>query len=268
MVRFATTFLVLVGPTYPLFAQDLPSPLIRAHAHNDYLHDKPLLDALSHGFCSVEADIFLVNGKLLVAHSIFELSSDRTLEDLYLKPLQQRCKQNGGRIYKDGPAFTLLIDIKAYGVNAYRALHELLSQYRDVFSYMKDGTFHELAVNAVISGDRPIEAITEGDFRIVGIDGRLGDLGSDLPAHLMPLISDNWRNHFKWRGVGEFSQEERSRLKAIVEKAHAKGRRVRFWSSADTPAMWQVLNEARVDLINTDDLPGLSRFLRTEANSE
>jgi len=39
-------------------AEDLvvtqPRPLIRAHAHNDYLHERPLLDVLSHGFCGVE----------------------------------------------------------------------------------------------------------------------------------------------------------------------------------------------------------------------
>src|SRR5688500_5242918 len=42
-----------------------PRVLPHAHAHNDYLHDRPLLDALDHGFNSVEADIFLVDGQLL-----------------------------------------------------------------------------------------------------------------------------------------------------------------------------------------------------------
>jgi len=32
-------------------------PLARAHAHNDYLHPRPMLDALDAGFTSVEADI-------------------------------------------------------------------------------------------------------------------------------------------------------------------------------------------------------------------
>ena len=45
-----------------------PKPLIQAHSHNDYEHQRPLLDALDCGFCSVEADIYLVEGKLLVAH--------------------------------------------------------------------------------------------------------------------------------------------------------------------------------------------------------
>jgi hypothetical protein len=56
----------------------LPRPLKHAHAHNDYLHPRPLDDALAHGFTSVEADVFLVDGDLLVAHTRSEIQSDRT----------------------------------------------------------------------------------------------------------------------------------------------------------------------------------------------
>lgn len=34
------------------------SPLDRAHAHNDYEHARPLIDALERGFGSVEADVY------------------------------------------------------------------------------------------------------------------------------------------------------------------------------------------------------------------
>ena len=44
------------------------TPLANAHSHNDYEHDRPLLDALDHGFKSIEADIFLFEGQLLVTH--------------------------------------------------------------------------------------------------------------------------------------------------------------------------------------------------------
>ena len=42
---------------------ELGAPLAQAHAHNDYEHDRPLLDALEHGFTSVEADVWLVDGR-------------------------------------------------------------------------------------------------------------------------------------------------------------------------------------------------------------
>ena len=74
------------------------TPLPHAHAHNDYEHARPLLDALAHGFCSVEADVFLRDGRLLVAHTPLDLKPERTLERLYLDPLRQRVRANGGQM--------------------------------------------------------------------------------------------------------------------------------------------------------------------------
>ena len=41
---------------------------LAAHAHNDYEHARPLLDALDAGFRSVEADVYYAGGKLAVSH--------------------------------------------------------------------------------------------------------------------------------------------------------------------------------------------------------
>ena len=54
------------------------------------------------------------------------------------------------------------------------------------------------------------------------------DFDSKEPAHLIPWISDNWTSHFKWRGEGAMSDEERAKLKEFVRKAHQSGRLVRF----------------------------------------
>ena len=48
-----------------------------------------------------------------------------------------------------------------------------------------------------------------------------------------------------------------------MKKAHDRGRRVRFWATPEKPALWQELFDADVDLLNTDDLPGLANFLQT-----
>src|SRR5687767_7205871 len=77
---------LLAGCTTPNSARDA-SPLLNAHAHNDYMHTQPLLEALDHGFCSVEADVFLVDGELLVAHDRAACRADRTIDRLYLDPL-------------------------------------------------------------------------------------------------------------------------------------------------------------------------------------
>ena len=86
-----------------------PAPLHRAHAHNDYRHKRPLLDALDHGFCSVEVDIFLRGQKFHVAHTRFGIRKDRTLEEMYLKPLAARIRRNEGVVLRDQKRFILLI---------------------------------------------------------------------------------------------------------------------------------------------------------------
>src|SRR5581483_11309861 len=79
-----------------LAADPAVKPLVQAHAHNDYEHARPLLDALDHGFCSVEADIWLAPDGLLIGHDKKDLKPGRTLESLYLDPLRERNRANGG----------------------------------------------------------------------------------------------------------------------------------------------------------------------------
>ncbi len=239
-------------------------PLPRAHAHNDYLHERPLYDAMDRGFCSVEADVFLVDGELRVGHSRSELEKGRTLESLYLNPLQGIVSRNRGkdRVYPGGPVFTLMIDIKTDGEDVYQHLHHVLAEYHEMLCRIEEGHYVERAIQIVISGDRPIDTITGQKIRYAGIDGRLADLDSELPAHLMPLISDHWGRNFKWRGTGAMPNDEREKLRSIVRRAHAKGRRVRFWATPELPIIWQTLLDEGVDHINTDRLDELKTMMK------
>jgi glycerophosphoryl diester phosphodiesterase len=160
---------------------------------------------------------------------------------------------------------TLLIDIKSEAESTYAALREALARYRQILTRVEDGQVHRGAVTVVISGNRPQETIAAEKVRYAGIDGRLSDLSSDRPSHLMPLISDNWRVHFTWNGLGEMPEAEREKLRSIVARAHERGRRVRFWATPDHESLWRELVAAEVDLINTDDLPRLEKFLRESA---
>ncbi len=264
----ALSLFFLVTIQYGAAGADGIAPRRQAHAHNDYLHPRPLLDALDQGFCSVEADVFLVEGKLLVAHTFLELKPENTLESLYLAPLRERIRQHDGFVHADRKPISLLIDFKSDGESTFAALNELLSHYKDVFAWSENGTLHPGPVVAIVSGNRPIQTMADASPRFAGIDGRLSDLDSPLSTDLMPLISDNWSQHFKWRGSGGFSAAENEKLTNLVKQIHERGRLVRFWGTADNPAMWRVLRDAGVDQINTDDLRGLSRFLESDDDVE
>jgi hypothetical protein len=243
------------------------TPLLRAHAHNDYEHTRPLLDALEQGFCSVEADVWLVEGQLLVAHELKAVKKERTLQKLYLDPLLERVKANGGCVYPNGPMVTLFIDFKSEATNTYHTLTAILKPYEKMLTTFTAGRTETNAMMIIISGNRPRPLMEQEKVRYVSYDGRIDDLKSPVSPHLIPMISDNWGKHFKWRGKGPLPEQEKSKLKALVDQAHAQGRRIRFWNAPDSPAGWTVLLEAGVDLINTDKLAGLHDFLLTNTVS-
>lgn len=259
--------------TLTLFSVAFAQPLSQAHAHNDYEHDRPLLDALDHGFSSVEADIWLVFGELFVAHDAHEIRRGRTLESLYLDPLRERVQENGGNVYTDAAThLTLLVDIKTQDEATYRALHDVLAKYEDMLTQYRDGGVEQGAVTAIVSGERPRDLMQAQALRYAGYDGRMEDLGTDAPASFIPLISDNWTDIFTWTGEGKMPTAERKELERIVETAHANDQRVRFWATPDEAgtareALWQVLSEVGVDHINTDDLAGLETFLRERSDA-
>lgn len=239
----------------------------RAHAHNDYEHARPLFDALDHGFNSVEADVYELSGELYVAHDPSGIRPERTLRSLYLDPLRKHIRANGGKVYRDGTQLILLIDAKTLAEPTYAALRTTLADYQDVITVFGPGTRVKRGpVLAVISGNRARETMAKERVRYAALDGRLSDLGSSIPAYLMPLISDNWDNTFSWQGDGDMPSAERQKLHNIVEQAHARGQKVRFWETPDEPgaareAVWRELVTADVDLINTDDLTDLEAFL-------
>ena len=267
LFQVAGLFISLYGNHAGVALADKPAtprnivPLVHAHAHNDYEHPRPLLDALEHGFCSIEADIYLVNDRLLVGHARKDLRPERTLEKLYLNPLHERVLTNHGRVYPNGPTIYLLIDVKTESESTYAALDKVLAGYADILSVTRQGKFEPKAVTAVVSGNRAIGTITKQDIRYVGIDGRPTDLDSKAAPDLMPWISANWGSLFRWRGEGPMPANERMKLDEFVQKAHGHGRKLRFWATPERAEVWKELRLAGVDLMNTDKLAELQQFL-------
>lgn len=267
-----TTRALILGAALAGFASPAMAVVLlpQVHAHNDYAHKRPLFDALDHGICSVEADVFLVDGRLLVGHTRHQLKRRRTLERLYLNPLRKRVRRNGGRVYRNGPPFTLLIDLKSKALPTYQAVSAVLKQYSDIFTSFHNGVADPKAVTAIISGNSPGKYMASESVRYAALDGRKKDLDSDAPVTLIPWISENWRVLFDWMGDGPMPADQRQRLKEFVAKAHAKGRKVRFYATPNRPAVWTEELNAGVDLLNADDLDGVQAFMlkRMEKNKQ
>ncbi|MDB6136613.1 MAG: hypothetical protein JWM59_4856 [Verrucomicrobiales bacterium] len=236
-------------------------PLLGAHSHNDYEQGRPLLEALECGFMNVEADIYLVDGKLLVAHDRKDVKPERTLRSLYLKPLAERAAQGRGKIYPEAGSVTLLIDIKEDASETWAVLRPELEEFHEILTECSDGRVQERAVTVVLSGSRPVEELSAAARRLAFLDGRPGDLEKNPPAALVPWISASWPSLFAWRGDGQFPEDQKNKLQAFTAKAHAQGRRVRFWGVYDEPFAWDILRSGGVDILGTDSPAKLREYL-------
>lgn len=233
--------------------------LPRAYSHNDYRQARPLEDALDRGFCAAEADVHLRDGDLLVGHRGGDVKPGVNLRKLYLDPLLARARKNGGRVYPGGPTFLLMVEFKSDAEESYSALREQLEPYAEMLTVFTPDRVEEKAVTVVITGHRPNDLLRDEPRRYAGIDGDLGDLEADDET-LFPVISDDWAVIERYDGVlGRRVNEER--LRRYVRKAHARGRRIRFYGNPDDEEGWELLYDAGVDLINTDRLEALKRWL-------
>lgn len=222
------------------------------HAHNDYLHARPLFDALDQGFDSVEADVFLSKNDLLVGHFFWEIKPERTLESLYLLPLS--------KLHKEGKLknIWLMVDIKSNEAErSAMLLDQQLRRYPGLFS--KVGEKDNAPVKVLLSGNMPREWVCSGKSNLLRLDGREGDLGNKEQAEIFPWVSMPWSKHFSWLGKGPISEIEKNKLKAMALKAASAKQQLRFWGAPDVPECWKIQAEFGVQRIGTDNLSGLAK---------
>lgn len=252
--------------TQPITHAQAPQPLANivalpnAHAHNDYEQSRPLWDALDNGFTSVEADVHLINDTLYVAHDRPTFKNPAaTLENLYLKPLAERVRQNGGRPLAGYTGlFYLMIDAKTQADSTYRALSAVLQRYS---SLLTTGKNQSGVITIVLSGNRPVQTVAKDKGRLLALDGRPGDMGKGFTQAVMPIISDAYYKQLSWRGKGDMPAEQFQKLRQLADQVHREGKKLRLWASPEDPLVWAKLREAGVDFLSTDQLELVRDFL-------
>jgi len=246
--------------------RDNPVLLVTSgHSHNDYQQIRPLWEALERKFISIEVDIHLTGGELLVGHDPEDLKGENTLQSMYLEPLRSYITGHNGWVYP-GHELILLIDIKTAADSTYTILRDVLNEYAGMLTVYSAEKVRKGAIAVVISGNRPRQLMSREKIRYATYDGRLNDLNNVSPPNFIRLISDNWENYFSWRGKEPIAAQEQKKLAEIVASAHAKDYRIRFWNlPVSDPScrrrVWTELLSAGVDLISVDNLKAYCEFL-------
>jgi alkaline phosphatase len=230
----------------------------QSHSHNDYKQNIPFLQAYYAGAGSIEADVFLLNGKLYVAHERKEIAEDRTLTNLYLKPLAALFKKHGNRPYADTSfKLQLVVDIKEDHEHVIPALLKELEPYHAIFN----DPANRHTVRLVLSGDRPAPA-RFGDYPgFIYYDGRPNITYSAKELKQIAMISDALSNYTVWNGKGTPISADSLKLKTLIKAAHAQHKPFRFWATQDSPNTWIQLEKLGADWINTDHPQQVHDFL-------
>lgn len=233
---------------------------VKLHAHNDYEKQRPFFDAYENNAFTIEADVYAVHDSLMLAHDKKDIRPQRTLENLYLRPIVSLMQQHNGQVSKDKHyTFGLMIDVKE---DPEKVL-SLLNQFIQCYAFFFDRSKNPLAVQIVISGNRPSPNHYIRYSSFLFFDGRPDEKYDSANLSRVALISDSYLKYASWKGEGELPAAQAEKLKAVIEQAHRQGKLIRFWATPDTPAAWKTLHDMGVDIINTDQIAVCKKFFHT-----
>lgn len=164
------------------------------HSHNDYWRPVPLFSAVKAGCVSVEADVWLIDDELYVAHTRSAVEPNRTLRSLYVDPLVHVLEKQNPitrfHLFKDRPrqgvfnadpsqTLVLLIDFKTNGAETLPYVMSHLSPLRDrgYLTYW-DG-------NEVVDGPVTVVATGNAPFNLMTANSTYRDIFFDAPLDVM-----------------------------------------------------------------------------------
>lgn len=254
VIKRAIFFLLICLNLFSIhsFAQEKHYTVANAHAHNDYMHPVPFHTAFNAGFGSIEADVFPVNGVLLVAHSDTALQSKNTLKDLYLDPLLQELKHHKDR------KVNLLIDIKK---NYKPSLQLLIKELEPLKKYLFSYNDKSKPLTILISGERPPPAEYKNYPGYIFFDDDLRLHHTAQEWKRVGLVSLSFERYSSWNGKGELPEKDKDVLKNVIDSVHRAGKKIRFWAAPDNENSWATQMKLGVDFIGTDKIQQLSEFL-------
>lgn len=242
-------FLYFAGLSFALNGQHSSAIIF---SHNDYLQPEPFHSASKLGVGYVEADVFLRDGRLMVAHTADEIRAEKTLRELYFNPVKEKITAKNRQL----DHLTLMIDLKTEGISTLNAIVSELNVYKPLTSSKK--------ITIAISGNVPDTSQWKLFPDYITFDGRPDKKYS--PRHLkrVSFISNNFRIYSQWDGEGVIPAADELKLKAVIASVHAQGKKIRFWAAPDVPNAWKKLLQLEVDILGTDRIQEVAAFLKTQ----
>lgn len=237
-----------------LFGQAQEYSSTNIHSHNDYASSLPFYGAYSNEVGVIEADVFLVNNELFVAHTATEITQHNTLKSLYLEPLAAKLKNLEGKAYPSNKPLILMIDVKSDAASTLKAIVQQLKTFPEISSNKN--------IKVVISGNRPLPSQWSTYPEFIYFDGRLTENYSPEELSRVEMISADLKELTIWNGKGVLTQADLQKMQSVIKKVHDQHKKIRFWATQDNINTWMTLMNLKVDFIGTDTVSTLTEFIK------
>ena len=230
------------------------------HSHNDYVRTAPFWEAYSQHCGSIEADVHWYEDQLLVGHDVKDLTPARTFDAMYVQPIVQVVRANGGRAWSDRPdRLILMVELKSDTEPELSQIIDLLGKYPDVFC----GD----AVQLVITGNTPAPENFDSYPHWVFFDGDIRENYTPAQLARVGMVSNSFRMFAKkWNGKGRMLDGELDAVNAAIDKVHSWGKPIRFWEAPEGTTAYFTFWKLGVDIINTDKPAVASLFFSDWVN--
>lgn len=233
---------------------------VKIHSHNDYTRTVPFYQAYAQKIYSIEVDMFYRDGEFYVSHDEADIQPQKTFEAMYLRPLLSLYDINKGKAWADAERpLQLLMEIKSDNTDAFMsALVDLCGKYPEVFN----PNVNPNAVHIAITGHVPSPDKFSLYPAYILFDGSLDDKYSEKQLEQVAMFSQDFKSLSHWNGKGSLVRDEKTKVVAAINKAHALGKPIRFWGAPDGITAWNTLYWLGVDYINTDKVEQCAEFFR------
>lgn len=227
-------------------AQGQKFTLANVHSHNDYEQKTPFDLAYRNQLGSIEADIHLVAGKILVGHDTKDLLPIRNFENMYLAPLLATNTLNR--------KLQLLIDVKTEAISTLDSLIAVLKKYPTLINNKN--------ITITISGNTPPDSLFIQYPYYIHFDGRIFKNYTTAQLSKISLISEDYGKFTMWKKTWPMQVAEEEKIKIAIEKIHALNKPIRLWGTPDYPLAWEKFIAMKIDFINTDKIEEITQFFQ------
>ncbi|KAI9658581.1 MAG: hypothetical protein M1821_002141 [Bathelium mastoideum] len=165
----------------------------------------------------------------------------------------------------------LFVDVKTDGATTFPEVIKALEPLRSagyLTNVSSSGEVTSGPVTVIGTGNTPLDQIQGVGPRDYFFDGPLPELGTtanNITADVSPIASTDFGAVFGEVRNETLNDTQLSLLRSQIATAHQKGIAVRYWDQPGWPigtrnAIWRLLWNESVDLLNVDDLEGAADF--------